>query len=268
MCIFSRAVEEVSGTRLFARHSGDGRQVLVYSMAMAAADDLAMILPLPVLPNAPEDSVRFVNLENYPHFFNDLERGFPQPPPAGPASLLDVVLSAGPPLRVHDVGRFEASFVPNIPDFQRLDPRFRLPETAWKQLPLYEDWGFAVFKLKVKEEGSAFDALEYFDESTRGPLARVLLVTELLRRAEGRRLKKFHPMAFEFPCREPGLLYFPTVHIHDGHVHRSAQFDHELYCQPDAGLVEELSQPHGRVSDLPNEDVVLRKNGKSSRVSS
>jgi hypothetical protein len=272
-------------------------------MALAAADDLAMILPLPVPPNAPEDAVRFVNLENYPHFFEDLEKGFPKPP-AEPASLLDMVLSASRPLRVHDVGRFEASFVPTLADFGRLDPRFRLPESTWDQLPLYKDWGFAIFKLKVQEPGRTLDALEYFDESTRGPLARVLQVADAVRQAEGHRRKSFHPMAFEFPRREPGLLYFPTVHIHDGQVHPRAQFDHHLYCQPDPGLIDELSQPHGRVSsektgwersdreaggfmdqarsqdtinpkepvyrlrlwgDLPNEDIVVRRNGKWSR---
>jgi hypothetical protein len=28
-------------------------------------------------------------------------------------------------------------------------------------------------------------------------------------------------------------LVFPTVHIHDGEVHRRAEFDHALYCQAD-----------------------------------
>jgi hypothetical protein len=111
-------------------------------------------------------------------------------------------------------------------------------------------------------------------------------------------------MAFEFPRREPALLHFPTVHIHDGQVHPRAHFDHHLYCQPDPGLVDQLSQPHGLVSsggpgwersdreagefmdqarsqdtinpkepvyrlvlrgNLPNEDVTLGKNGKGGR---
>jgi hypothetical protein len=61
----------------------------------------------------------------------------------------------------------------------------------------YGDYGFAVFKLK----------------STRGGAAAV------------------HPMAFEFPPRDPERLFFPTVHIHDRAVHRHAPFDHTLYCQ-------------------------------------
>jgi hypothetical protein len=99
------------------------------------------------------------------------------------------------------VGSFEASFVPSIKDFSRLDDRFRLPTDIWEKLPGYRSWGFAVFKLK---SGAA----------------------------------KIHPMAFSFPRRDLKFLFFPTVHIHDGQVHPKAGFDHELYCQPrdDEGL--------------------------------
>src|SRR5262249_58819336 len=65
---------------------------------------------------------------------------------------------------------------------------------AWDALPAYKDHGFAVFKLK---KGA----------------------------------KTIHPMAFEFPRRDPKRLFFPTVHIHDGAVHPTAKFDHSLYLQ-------------------------------------
>ena len=83
--------------------------------------------------------------------FDDLKKAFPmsmmQPASRGGFGLLAVV-AAPPPLRVHDVGLFEASFVPTLADFERLDPRFRLSPGVWEQLPQYRDWGFAVFKLK------------------------------------------------------------------------------------------------------------------------
>ena len=41
-------------------------------------------------------------------------------------------------------------------------------------------------------------------------------------------------MAFSFPRRDPGQLFFPTLHVHDGQVHETAAFDHTLYCQLDA----------------------------------
>ena len=47
MCCFSKAVESVSNTNIFARGLKNGGQFLVYSMLMKAGEDLAMILPLP-----------------------------------------------------------------------------------------------------------------------------------------------------------------------------------------------------------------------------
>ena len=40
-----------------------------------------------------------------------------------------------------------------------------------------------------------------------------------------------HPIAFEFPTRDPSRLYFPTVHVHDGAYNDTAGFYHRLYCQ-------------------------------------
>ncbi len=60
------------------------------------------------------------------------------------------------------------------------------------------------------------------------------------------RLNKPHPMAFEFITRSPNTLFFPTIHIHDGEVHKEANFDHHLYYQGDnfsnsATLPKEIS---------------------------
>ena len=210
MCCFSRPVKYVGATQIFARPLSDGSQHLVYSMNFEASEELAMVLPLPVPPGAPEDAVRFINLEGYAKLFQDLARAFPaqllQPRSAGFARML--ASNAAPPLVVHDVGRFEASFVPRIADFARLDPRFTLAPEVWDKLPRYRDWGFAVFKLKPK---------------ARSWLQRVT------GREPGR--QTIHPMAFRFPRRDPSTLFFPTVHVHDGEVHARASFDHTLYCQ-------------------------------------
>jgi hypothetical protein len=198
MCCFSRAVQSVSGTSIFARAIDGVRQALVYEMSLAADGDLAMVLPIPVPAGSPEDAVQFVSLQGYPSFFRDLERAFPMelmarfaPQGFGPPAVRPA------PLVVHDVGDFDASFVPTAGDFVRLDPRFRLPEEALRALTHYRDWGFAVFKLKVPSQSKS----------------------------------RFHPMAFTFPRRDPGRLFFPTLHIHDGKVHSRAHFDHALYAQ-------------------------------------
>jgi hypothetical protein len=209
MCCFSRPVELVSDTEIFAR-SADDRQFLVYSMSYAAATELAMVLPLPVPPNPSEDAVSFINLEGYPAFFSDMQKGFPlkrlkyRPGGAKSASL------DGPKLRVQAVGDFEASFVPRIADFSRLDERFRIPADLWDRLPAYHDYGFAVFKLRASGAPSSGE--------TNG----------------SHKLRRVHPMAFVFTRRSPDLLYFPTVHVHDRDIHPKAMFDHMLYCQPDS----------------------------------
>ncbi len=195
MCCFSCPVESVSETRIFARASTKGRQFLVYSMIVDASQELAMILPIPVPANPDEDAVRFINLEEYEDFFDEMESGFPRPPAI--RSDPSVSALAGGPLVVEQVGSFEASFVPSIKDFGRLDQRFRLPIHVWNKLPKYRQYGFAVFQLMKEKHGA----------------------------------QKVHPMAFEFPRANPRQLFFPTVHIHDGSVHAKAEFDHVLYCQ-------------------------------------
>ncbi len=194
MCCFSRPVDSVSATNIFARSGTDGRQFVVYSMTLRAPEDLAMVLPLPVKPGSGEKAVEFISLKDYADFFTDLKKGFPVPPPPGPIARSSFGAVPASKLEVVSVGNFEASFVPTVTDFSRLDERFRLPVGTWDKLPAYRDHGFAVFKLK---SGNA----------------------------------KVHPMAFSFPRAKPAELFFPTVHIHDGEVHKDAEFDHVLYCQ-------------------------------------
>jgi hypothetical protein len=194
MCCFSGNVTFVRGTRIFARITEVGRQAIVYQMQFGAKQDLAMILPLPVAKGADEKAVKFIDLSGYGNFFGDLRSGFPFPKGVGRGSGGAVALAAGGLLEVKQVGSYEASFVPTVKDFERLDPRFRLPAETWSALPAYADHGFAVFKLRVG-------------------------------------VQQEHPMAFTFPTRRPETLFFPTVHIHDGKVHPEEDFDHQLYCQ-------------------------------------
>jgi hypothetical protein len=213
MCCFSQDIDRVSDTRIFAR-GVNGRQVIAYSMAYAAQTDLAMVLPLPVPPRSPEDAVRFISLEEYPGLFHRMEAAFPSFRPYS-RSLSDAALSAT--IAVQEVGDFEASFVPALNGFERLDPRFRIPRTVWDELPEYQDYGFAVFKLKASTGHN----------------------------------REVHPMAFEFPRRQPALLYFPTLHVHDGTVQPGADFDHTLYCQPEPGWDHRLHLRDWRRSGFP-----------------
>lgn len=217
MCCFSLPIKHVSKTEIFA---GEARapaaatteQFLVYKMSVQLDEELAMILPLPVPPGCGDDVVGFLDLSGYDGFFQDLARGFPERLLyAKSRSLVPSRGPARPMLQVHSVGAFEASFVPSVGDFDRLDPRFRLPRETWASLPAYADYGFAVFKLRRKA------GLGGLWQSLRG------------------KKQSFHPMALRFPRRDPSALFFPTVHIHDGKVYGQADFDHTLYCQLPAG---------------------------------
>jgi len=206
-------VKVVADTNIFARGATEGSQFLVYSMRIDAREDLAMILPIPVPRVAKEDAVCFINLEEYARFFAELRAGFL---PKVTATLGSRAKNHAPAnkLLVVEVGSFEASFIPSVKDFARLDERFRLPTDAWESLPQYKNYGFTVFKLK---KGAS----------------------------------KVHPMAFEFPRGNPDKLFIPTVHIHDGKVHARAGFDHALFCQRagsdklDLNDWEESTQPAG-----------------------
>jgi hypothetical protein len=195
----------VANTSIFARHGAPGRQLLVYSMRVFTASPTAMILPLPVRPGSGEDAVRFIDLSGYPEFFEDMSAACrPEIQTLGLDSAAAAGYLAEPLLEVHEVGDFEASFVPTMSDFRRLDPRFQLSPDVWAKMPDCSDYGFAVFQLRL----AAFDRIAGVGQEV-------------------------HPMAFDFPTRDPLRLFYPTVHVHDRDYHLTARFDHSLYCQRD-----------------------------------
>jgi hypothetical protein len=57
-------------------------------------------------------------------------------------------------------------------------------------------------------------------------------------------------MAFDFPRANPKRLFFPTVHIHDGKVHKTATFDHVLYCQTKGEDVTRWKESPGLASSF------------------
>lgn len=180
MCIFSGdTTVAVSGTRIFGRVEGT-EQYLVYQMSVGTSADTAMVLPLPIAPGHGDAAVRFIDLSTYPKFFEALEMMFPQ-------TLLlvlgeqELAVAASRTLEVHRVGDFEASYVPSIADFARLDKRFQLSPAVWDTLPAYRDYGFAVFKLVQPKRG--------------------LLERIGIKKVEPIGVHEVHPMAFAFRAR-------------------------------------------------------------------
>ena len=196
MCIFTQPVLSVNNTQIFARLSGNGTQFLAYQMSYESNDQNAMILPIPVKQPAKDNYLSFIDLEEYDNFFDELAEGFPYIHRAS-IGCSAASLASKSALKVFEVGNYIASFVPSLADFDRLDTKFKLPNEIWERIPAYENFGFAVFQLAA------------------GSL-------------------KPHPMAFEFQT-ENDELFFPTIHIHDGEIHKLEKFDHALYMQH-AGL--------------------------------
>ena len=191
MCIFTGDIKEVSDTRIFSRLDGS-RQAIVYEMFLSSDIDTAMVLPIPVSLETTQNPVEFIDLSEYEHFFDDVEFLFPK---LRSRSLsLSLPVSASPTLEVKQVGAYEASFVPTQKDFQRLDPRFSLNDDLFEKLPEYRNYGFVVFKLRKGDS-------------------------------------QVHPMAFWFNTQKQDMFYFPTVHIHQGEVPETENFNHTIYVQ-------------------------------------
>lgn len=126
MCCFSGEVSKVSNTEIFARASEGNRQILADAMSAELNSELAIILPLPVPQGSPEDCIRFIDLSSCPDFFPKVRAQFDiikDKPMSGVKSEPSHTLT------VQEVGVYEASFIPCLEDFDRLDSRFRLPST-------------------------------------------------------------------------------------------------------------------------------------------
>jgi hypothetical protein len=190
MCCFSRPIAAVSSTSIFARFDGD-RQLLAYQMRLSSPEEVAMILPLPTASGHGEKAVEFIDLSRAPRLFESLAKCFE---PADHLVFGGALGGAARTLAVQRVGAYDASFVPAVADFARLDPRFRLPDAVLRGFPVYDDYGFAVFKLR-KGEGEV------------------------------------HPLALRFASRTAHTLFYPTVHVHDGRLPDLAEFDHTLFLQ-------------------------------------
>ncbi len=238
MCCFSGRVARVENTRIFARRVDGRTQALAYAMSVSAAEDLAMVLPLPTDPAVGEDAVSFVDLSAAPELFDALNTLYP----TRAKGLAPQALRASrQTLAVHTVGAFEASFVPAPEDFDRLDPRFRLAPSIADALCTRERFGFAVFQLRGLTPAAPVPWWRRILSSASAPSPRA---------------QAFHPMGLTFCSRAPESLFLPTVHVHDGTLPDTASFDHTLFVQ---GEVDD--EDWRRSASSPNDDLVRRAKG-------
>lgn len=212
MCILSGRIKDIAKTNLFVSDLGRGVHSTIYSMTIRTAIDVAMILPVPVLRGSGEDAVRFVDLSGYQTLFDDMNALWPEPVAFSVYDPLSRRIAMKSTLVVHNVGRFVASYVPTWEDFHRLDECFRLDPTVWLSLPAYGNFGFAVFQFKANANN-----------------------------------QDIHPMAYTYLTEQPDELFFPTVHVHDGHhAGKTARFDHTLFFQ------ESVNFPHTTIWESSN----------------
>ncbi len=193
MCIFTGPIERVEGTQIFVRRIDDGRGARqILAYAMRVSANAELAMVLP-LPVPAGSPEDAVSFIDVSGMPDLFDQLGQLFAPSVQSFSLDLG-EAEASLAVVEVGSFVASFVPSVADFSRRDARFQLSSDVWAALPRYADYGFAVFQLAAGN-------------------------------------KDIHPMALNFPTREPTGTYFPCVHVHDGVVHESAEFDHVLYWQ-------------------------------------
>ena len=203
MCILSATVETVAATKLFTSVLQNGqRQFVVYSNTVdTTVENNTMILPVPN-----PDTVQFVNLSTYKHFFEDVQSSFKKKYDEHThSSMLYASRSAAAPfdrpLPVYAVGSYSVSIVPSVSDFYRLN---RSEFSIDRDLPLllaqkYDDptFGFLVCKLRKGNHS-------------------------------------YHPFAYTHAIHKERLLFLPTYHIHpDGSKltpEKYADWDHVIYA--------------------------------------
>jgi hypothetical protein len=199
MGIFPTNVHTVGATDMFACQASEGRQFLAFSFRYEADSDFTLIWPLPTPPSSVPNAARFIDLSSYNSFFHDLRRGFPSQArinetPGDKPSIADRVLSKVRDWLDIDTVSAEIAFMPNRATLTEMQDRFRVPDELEPALDRYVDYGFVCLRLQAGTN-------------------------------------RLPPMAFEFPRRWPGELFFPTA-LAVSQLRRSeAWFDYALFCQ-------------------------------------
>lgn len=200
MCIILETVRSVSKTRIYTTvNEANTHQILVYQNTVDTQDGNTMILPVPK-----PGSVKFVNLERYPNFFDDCEKCFKEERNMYSASYSCSLRSSTPqePLPVFHVGSYQVSIAPSVHELHRADSRIFQLDPALETLlqDKYEShFGFLLCRLRPGSH-------------------------------------TYHPLAYvheKDPCR---LLFVPTLHYHShtkqtpGHMNTTdADWDHRIY---------------------------------------
>jgi hypothetical protein len=218
---------------MFARLDGVGNQYIVYSVEYSSPTDVALILPIPVVPG--DASVQFVPMDCYDDFFNNLASGFVAP---STGRWIQDMSGGGETFAVQSVRPKGAFYVPTFDDFARLDLSLRPSVDLLDKFPNYRDFGFVVLKLPSTD----------LPAGTGGLSAQALLELRQQYGCEVVSPARLSPIAFRFASREPRCVYFPLTIFEGDEYKPIVEFDHTLYLQHDK-LGNEFAQHHvGHVS--------------------
>ena len=144
-----------------------------------------------ILPIPHPASVEFHNMSDHPEFFHHLERQFHRI-----VYPLRASIGGRSPLPVATVGSYRVTVVPTAADFSLIDSaEFSIPASVQAHLAARygpHGYGFLVCRLK---KGS----------------------------------HRYHPFAYSHAVQEPGHLFVPTYHLHDGRPSAFAYWEHTIY---------------------------------------
>ena len=195
MCIITQTVHDVSKTRIYTSLNKAGtHQVLVYqNFVDTPSKTNTMILPVPN-----PDSLTFINMEEYPEFFEDCQRCFKQRRDHE-YLMRSCALSSSytDTLPVYNLGSYNLSVAKTWQDLNRVNrDMFSFPEDLAELLRRKYDSHFGFLVCRLRQGAHTYHPLAYIHEKD--------------------------------PCR---LLFVPTFHYHvHSHSHTvDADWDHTIY---------------------------------------
>lgn len=218
MCIINEEVDDVNSTQIYASLDKSGkRQLTIYSNKIVTEKDNAMILPVPN-----PQSVSFVDLSDYTSIFDDFQRSFIKR-----LTLSNTSKSRGFPsmncvndtLAVHNVGSYQASIVPSLSDFNKLDKSiFTINPEVFTILQKNYSSTFGYIVCKLKKGTHAYHPFAYTHD------------TYMIE-------NQFSLMDLFYNKQKKPLLFIPTrhyhTHVHFSHKNNNSEFvddwDHIIY---------------------------------------
>jgi hypothetical protein len=207
MCIFSGPVGAVSRTNILVgavmqSHIvtvRDGRggsrrvrrpvpdrppmQLTIYSNTVqlnsgSRGEPTAMILPFPLIKG--KNRVKLYDLSKYPKLFKDLDKMFTRVTKGMNSFSFDSDSSSR--LKIHNVGSYKASIVPNYESFKKLEiSKFNISPSVIKLLSQFYSEGFGFIVCQIRQNAT------------------------------------YHPFGYTHEMRPDGKMWVPTRH-HHGHV--------------------------------------------------